>query len=178
MTQDQVTTGTEIPADDDKALNSLDSRITNLEGHIESLTAANEQTLREHVRLGARKRSLDIDLEMLGLDVDLLRNQARYAQGVVYQEGLAERGSALEESLRTASQEKHDVQQEMNSLLDDYGRVRRHVERLQDVVSRLRLRRYDAEFFSGVIDLEDLDEETCAFIEEVMAEDAAADEGK
>jgi len=174
MTQE---TNTQVPVDDDKAFTSLDSHITKLEGHIETLTAVNAETLREHVRLGARKQALDIDLSMLGLDVDLLRNQVKHAQGAVDHEGLAERGRALEESLRAASQEKHDVQQEMNRLLDDHGSVRRQVERLQSVLGLLRAQQYDLVAFGSLIDPDDLSDEALTLVEGVAAEGATTDAG-
>lgn len=177
MTQDQTSAETEVAAEDTVTLAQLDKLITELGDLIESLVTSNEATLREHVRLGARKRELDIDLVTLGLDIDLLHNQVQYAQEAVDHEALVERGRALEESLRAASQEKHDVQQEMNRLLYDSGRVQRYVERLQDAVSRLRTQRYDALVFSSAIELDDLDDETLAFIEEVVAGDNAADAG-
>lgn len=170
-------TSTEAAAEDDKAWTRLDGHITKLEGHIETLTADNAETLREHVRLGARKQALDTDLAMLRLDVDLLRNQVKHAQGAVDHEGLAERGRALEESLRTASQERHDVQQEMNRLLDDHGSVRRQVERLQSVLGLLRAQQYDLVAFGSPIDPDDLETPPGTLVdplEQLWAERAAA----
>jgi len=161
----------------DRALAVLDGRIAEMETGVEELTASNAETLREHVRLGARKRVLDIDLAMLGFDVVLLRNRVQYAQEAVDHEALAERGRALEESLRAASQEKHDVQQEMNRLLDDHGSVRRQVERLQSVLALLRAQQYDLVVFGVTVGLEDLDEETLVFVEEGAAEGVATEEG-